>query len=97
MIAYIIILSLFLVISLYYNYKFAISLLKITDAIESCLDALDEKYYAISKILEIPVMYDSPQIRSVVKEIKESRDLILQVANEISSIEEDKDGEEESS
>ena len=93
---YIIILSLLLLISLYYNYKFALSLLRITDAIESSLDVLDEKYYAISKILEIPVMYDSPQIRSVIKEIKESRDLILQVANEISTIEEEKDGKEES-
>jgi len=94
---YVLVLSLLLLISLYYNYKFATSILKVTEAIETCLDALDEKYYNVSKILEIPVMYDSPQIRSVVQEIKDSRDLILQVANEISSIEEDKDGKEKSS
>ena len=82
-----------LIISLYYNYRFAINLLNVTEAIEKCLDKLDEKYINVSKILEIPVMYDSPQVRTVIKEIKEARNAILEVANDISVIEVVEDGE----
>ena len=82
-----------LIISLYYNYRFAINLLNVTEAIEKSLDKLDEKYASVSKILEIPVMYDSPQVRAVIKEIKEARNAILEVANEISVIEVVEDGE----
>jgi len=90
-----IILLICLSVSIYYNYKFAINLLSVTDSIERCLDILDEKYQNISTILEIPVMYDSPQIRGVIKEIKEAREAILKVANEISVIEETEDGKTE--
>lgn len=68
------------------------NLLSITDSIEECLDILDEKYQNISSILQIPVMYDSPQVKGVIKEIKEAREAILKVANEISVIEETEDG-----
>ena len=36
---------------------------------------------SISKVLEIPLFDDSPQIRTVHKDIKRSRDQILAVAN----------------
>ena len=88
-------LVLLLAVSVYYNYKFAINLLSVTEKIEKCLDLLDVKYQNISAILEIPVMYDSPQIRGVVKEIKEARAAILEVAREISVIEEIEYGESE--
>ena len=84
-----------LCVSLYYNYKHAILILNVIDNVEESLDLLDDKYRSISEILEIPLFYDSPQIRQVVADIKECQDSILFVANEIGRLEETQDGEEE--
>ena len=84
-----------LAVSLYYNYKFGLIIIKMQDVIAVALDQLDERYRSISSILEIPLFYDSPQIRKVVDDIKFCRDSILQVANQIADIEETDDGEEE--
>ena len=65
------------------------------DALEQSLDKLDERYESISKVLEIPLFYDSPQIRQVVTDIKACQESILFVANEIGQLEETDDGEEE--
>lgn len=88
------VLFLLLCISLYYNYRFASILLKVEDSLELSLNQLDQRYSSISKILEIPLFYDSPQIRQVVEDIRASRDSILQVANHIASIEEISNEEE---
>ena len=85
-----------LLLSAYYNIKFGRSLIRMEDALELSLDKLDEKYESISKILEIDLFYDSPQIRQVVKDIKECQNSILYVANEIGRLEEIEDGQEES-
>ena len=77
-------LTLALAVSLYYNYKFATTIIKFEDNISEALDILDERYASISKILEIPLFYDSPQIRQVVTDMKLSRDSILKASNEIS-------------
>ena len=82
-------------ISVYYNYKFGRSLIRMEDALEQSLDRLDERYESISKVLEIPLFYDSPQIRQVVADIKSCQQSILYVANEIGRLEEIEDGEEE--
>lgn len=71
----------------YFSIKFAVVLLKITDAIEESLDILDARYASISKILEIPIFYDSPQVKQVLSDIKESREAILYVANLVGKIE----------
>ena len=93
MIISLVIVSLLLLVSLYYNFKFATQIIKIVDSLEQSLDVLDERYVSISKILTIPIFYDSPEIRKVVQDIKESRDSILKVANQIASIEETKEEE----
>lgn len=74
-----------LAISIYFNIRFAIFILRIEDSIEECLDQLDEKYKIFSKILEKPVFFDSVEIRQVIQEIKSSQDLILSVANKLSN------------
>ena len=84
-----------LAISVYYNYKFGRALIRMEDALETSLDKLDDRYESISKILEIPLFYDSPQIRQVVADIKECQNSILYVANEIGRLEEIEYGEEE--
>ena len=78
---------LLLVVSVYYNYKHAVVILRTVDGIEEALDLLDEKYASISDILEIPLFYDSPQIRKVHEDLKASRDAILNVANLLGNVE----------
>ena len=86
--------SVLLLVSLYYNYRFAKIIMKFEDSITKSLDKLDERYESISQILEIPIFYDSPQIRKVISDIKDCRDSILEVANSIADVEESQDGEE---
>jgi len=76
-----------LVMSLYFNVKHGILILKITDSIEKSLDILDTQYASISEILEIPIFYDSPQVKQVLTNIEESRNAILTAANYIGKIE----------
>lgn len=73
-----------LVVSIYFNIKFGIIILNITDEIEEALDALDEKYRVLSKIIEKPVFFDSVEVRQVIQEIVSCRDLFLLIANRIS-------------
>ena len=87
----IVILSLSLCVSLYFVVRFGLVILKIEDAIEESLDVLDERYRSISEILEIPLFYDSPQIRQVVHDIKLSRDSVLKIAQSFASIDERKE------
>ena len=70
----------------YYLVKFSLIILQMQDAFEETLDVLDERYRSISKVLEIPLFYDSPQIRQVVSDIKVTRDTVLLVANRFASI-----------
>ena len=87
-----VVVSVLLFFSLYYNYKFAITIIRVEDAIELSLDELDERYITISEILEMPLFFDSPQVRSVINDISASRDAVLYVANQLTKVE--LDGEE---
>jgi hypothetical protein len=78
------ILIILLLISIYYNVKFGIIILKTQDAIEECLDILDERYSTFIKILERPVFFDSIEVRQVIQEIKTAQDAILVIANKLS-------------
>ena len=60
-------------ISVYFNVKLGITILRVQDSIEETLDILDERYESISKILEIPLYNDSPEIRKIHKEVRHSR------------------------
>jgi hypothetical protein len=84
----IVILSLSLCVSLYFIVRFGLVILRMEDAIEESLDVLDERYRSISEILEIPLFFDSPQIRQVVYDIKLSRDSVLKIAQSFASIDE---------
>ena len=53
---------------------------------------MDERYEAISGILQIPLFNDSQQIRQVLNDIDACRDAILQVANILGSVEEEGEG-----
>lgn len=82
-----------LMISAYFNYKHAMIILKMIDEVEDSIEVLDSKYKSISEILEIPLFYDSPQIRQVHKDINECRDSVLRVASMLGSIEDEDEDE----
>ena len=77
-----------LAISAYYNYKFGLIIIRTEDAIEECLDELDERYKIVSKILEKPIFFDSIEVRQTVQEIRLSQEIILKVANKMSNLQE---------
>ena len=79
-------------VSTYYCFKFAKSILRVTESIEEALDMLDERYNSISRILQIPIFYDSAEVRQVLEDIGKSRDAILQVASVLGRVEEAEDG-----
>lgn len=75
-----------LTLAVYYSIKFAIILIEMQEAIEDSLDVIDEKYNKISKILEIPVFYESNEIKLVLQNLQDTRNSLLYVANRLSSI-----------
>lgn|GEM_PF-1892539 len=76
-------LSVSLVYTLYKLFRFSMILIKLEDTIEECLDILDERYKSMSEILEIPVFFDSTEVRRVVNDIRASRDSLVVVANKL--------------
>lgn len=52
--------------------------------LEYALDAIDEKYQRISDILEIPVFFDSPEIRRLLSEIRDIKRVILDISARLS-------------
>ena len=67
----------------FYCIKFALIIIRTKEAIEESLDLIDEKYQNISKILEIPIFYDSKEIKSVVVDLEDLKDTFLYIANQM--------------
>jgi hypothetical protein len=85
------ILTVLLCISVYYNYKLGKIIINMEDAIETSLDEIDQIYTRITKILEIPVFFDSIEVRQVIADIEQARDVVLKVANNLTQNAEDED------
>ena len=90
----IIIAALFVIlsVSLYFNVKHGLILIRMQDQIEDSLDILDRKYASISDILETPVFFDSLEVRQVINDISSAREAIIFIARSLSAIEEDEQG-----
>jgi len=73
-------------VSVYFNIKHGLLILKFIETLEESLDVLDKKYASMSETLEIPLFHDSPQIRGVLDDIKDSRDALLIAANQLGRI-----------
>jgi uncharacterized lipoprotein YehR (DUF1307 family) len=72
------------------NYKLGKIVLNIEEEIEVALDSLDERYKSISKILQVPLYYDSPEIRQVLYDVEKTRIAILKIASSMgAAIDED--------
>jgi hypothetical protein len=87
--------TLLLVVTSAFAVRFGMKLLQVEDALEDCLDTLDKRYSSISKVLEIPLFYDSPEVRKVHEDIKLARDSILLVANTVARIDETQEEQNE--
>ena len=61
-------------------------ILEIEDALEECLDQLDERYQSIGKILQQEIFFDSVEVRQVIADIKQSHSSILKIANKLTNI-----------
>lgn len=70
-----------LIASIYYNIKFGIKILNMQDSIEEALDILDEREESIGKVLEIPLFYDSPEIKRVHDDIKRTKRAVESIAD----------------
>lgn len=60
------------------------TLLKIEDEIEDCLDTIDQKYSKMTEILSRPLFYDSPEVRRVVEDVRETRNSLHRIALSLS-------------
>ena len=67
----------FSIISVYFAIKFALIILRTEEKLTNILDAVDEEYMEISKILEKPVFFDSVEVRQVIASIDNVRSLFL--------------------
>lgn len=81
--------------SAFLNYRLGKTILKVEDAIEESLDEIDQIYGRISKILEIPVFFDSVEVRQVISDIDDTRQVILKIANNITNATKDEDDTQE--
>ena len=79
------ILSVLLMLATYYCIKFALIIIKIQENLEESIDIIEEKYERINEILEIPVFYDSPEVKKVVEDLNQVRLSLLYVGDLMTS------------
>ena len=75
-------------VSSYYAIKFGLLLLKIEDEINDSLDEIDDSFKIFSDILQKPIFFDSVEVRLCVNEIKKTRQMIVRIANRLTSVDE---------
>lgn len=80
------ILSVLLLFFVYFCIKFALIIIKMQEDLEYALDEIDKKYNRIVEILDIPVFFDSPEIRRLLEEIKDIKRVILEISAKLSKI-----------
>lgn len=85
MFALVFILSFLLIITLYFCIKFALIIIKMQNAIEYSLDTIDQKYNSLSRILEIPIFYNSEEVKRAIGDLEDARNSLLDIANELTS------------
>ena len=51
--------------------------------VEESLDIIDASYTSVSKHLESPVLFDDPVVITMIRDIKQSRDAMLLIANKV--------------
>lgn len=69
----------------YFCVKFGLTILRVQDSVEASLDKIDSQYAIITEILNRPLFYDSPEIKTVMEGVSNTRDAILEVASTLSN------------
>ena len=91
----IIVLLLLLVFVSFFCIRFALIIINIQEALEESLDIIDEKYQSLSRILEIPVFFNNPEIKRVVNDLEDTKDSLLYIANQLTKNSKSTNEEEE--
>ena len=76
-------------VACFYAVRFGLIILAVQDAIEESLDVLDQRYASITKVLQIPLFYDSNEIRTVLEDVQACRDEILMIARTLAAVDEE--------
>ena len=79
----------------YYCYKFAMILINLEDVVEESLAKLESIRLQFIEILEIPVFFDSVEIRKCIQLIKTAKIVVEETINSISGISSSKEIEGE--
>jgi hypothetical protein len=82
-------------VSLYYCIKFALVIVRMQEVIEVSLDEIEAKYNKISEISEIPVFFDSPEIKRLLIEINDVKNIVYEISYNLANINISEDKEEE--
>lgn len=80
-----------LIVSAYYCIKFAIIVVRMQNSIEYSLDIIDQKYDSLSRILEIPIFYNSEEVKRAINDLEDARNSLLIIANELTKTNMQKD------
>ena len=88
-------LSALLLVATYYSIKFGMIVLRMQEAIEDCIEKLDDSYASISQTLQTPLFFDNSEVKKVLADIDQSRNAVLYVAGQLASIEETEEFENE--
>lgn len=76
-------------------YELGMIILEVQDTLEDSLVVLDDRTESIEKVLSIPLFSDSPEIKSIQRDMIACRDAILGIAYALSSsINKEKDSED---
>ena len=63
--------------------KFSLLILEVEEAINECVELLDEKYRSMNDVLETPVFFDSVEVRKVISDMKDCQNAVVVVANRL--------------
>ncbi|MDB4337457.1 hypothetical protein OAA09_00405 [bacterium] len=74
-------------VSCFFALRFAKVILRFEDAVESSLEVLDENFEVLSKILDTPLFYKSPEVKRAIDAIGNARNAILYTANSLTTSE----------
>jgi hypothetical protein len=67
--------------SVAFNVHFIRNMLELDDAIDRALDVCDVTYGRASRLLELPITMNTPEVRMIVSEIKNIRNSVLIISN----------------
>jgi len=81
-------------VSVFFMIKFALVVLNTEQKLTDILDAIDDEYTEITKVLEKPVFFDSVEIRQVIASIENVRHTFLNISNYIIEDFKDENNEE---